>query len=308
MKSYDIYLKKPLIEAPLYICSIPYRNGLTITNRVVIKAAIDSFQLHREALIAHELWLSPEVTSMIRVLCNQANSQAILHADVDTLAQRFSKTEGSAMELRIWDMDTFFHGFLPGMTSGALMEASVEERIARPMTAQSGLEILTSLATLGITRNTAISSPGGLEISASVKDTYKQDYEYIEATAYLHTSKPGLFYLTTSGAENTISISSQIIGMDQKYTVGNVHGDILIVAPPPEAFSEKKLTVSTPIVLSPLVAETAIYHRSVWSGIQLDVQAATCMKRYRLLNDVDPFAMDTMDDMTLEELDYIVSE
>lgn len=40
VKEFDIYLKRRITECDLIVYSLPYRDGLTATNRIIWKAAL----------------------------------------------------------------------------------------------------------------------------------------------------------------------------------------------------------------------------------------------------------------------------
>ena len=46
-KEFDIFLKKHIIECDLLIYSIPYRDGISVTDRLILNAALESYSLYK---------------------------------------------------------------------------------------------------------------------------------------------------------------------------------------------------------------------------------------------------------------------
>ena len=45
VKEFDIYLKRRITECDLIVYSLPYRDGLTATNRIILESCIESWRL-----------------------------------------------------------------------------------------------------------------------------------------------------------------------------------------------------------------------------------------------------------------------
>ncbi len=48
MKEYDIFLKQRLTEGSIIVYSLPFRDGVSAVNRVVLRAMLSYFSLQKE--------------------------------------------------------------------------------------------------------------------------------------------------------------------------------------------------------------------------------------------------------------------
>lgn len=46
-KEFDIFLKRHVIECDLLVYSIPYRDGISVTDRLILDAALEAYSLYK---------------------------------------------------------------------------------------------------------------------------------------------------------------------------------------------------------------------------------------------------------------------
>ena len=86
MKEYDIFLKQRLTEGSIIVYSLPFRDGVSAVNRVVLRAMLSYFSLQKKIAVANQSALLAEIDEMLatvsekirRVPCPGTNRAALL--------------------------------------------------------------------------------------------------------------------------------------------------------------------------------------------------------------------------------------
>ena len=66
-KEFDIFLKKHIIECDLLIYSIPYRDGISVTDRLILNAALESYSLYKFVAVQTGSLLTAHIDEMIKL-------------------------------------------------------------------------------------------------------------------------------------------------------------------------------------------------------------------------------------------------
>ena len=69
-KEFDIYLNKRLTECDIIVYSIPFRDGLTATNRMILESCLESYTLQKFIAVETGSELVSHIDKMIKT-CNE---------------------------------------------------------------------------------------------------------------------------------------------------------------------------------------------------------------------------------------------
>ena len=72
-KEFDIYLNKRLTECDIIVYSIPYRDGLTAMNRLVLESCLDSYVLQKFIAVQTGSELISHIDEMIKTCYERLN-------------------------------------------------------------------------------------------------------------------------------------------------------------------------------------------------------------------------------------------
>ena len=79
-KEFDIYLRKHLVECDLLIYSIPYREGISVTDRLILEAALNNYVLQKFAAVQMGSELTSHIDKMIKLCLEKLNIGTSLNA------------------------------------------------------------------------------------------------------------------------------------------------------------------------------------------------------------------------------------
>ena len=72
VKEFDIYLKRRITECDLIVYSLPYRDGLTATNRIILESCIESYTLQKFVAMQFGSELVSHIDKMIKTCYEEA--------------------------------------------------------------------------------------------------------------------------------------------------------------------------------------------------------------------------------------------
>ena len=80
MKEYDIFLKQRLTEGSIIVYSLPFRDGVSAVNRVVLRAMLSYFSLKKKIAVANQSALLSEIDEMLATVSEKIDDQVCLEA------------------------------------------------------------------------------------------------------------------------------------------------------------------------------------------------------------------------------------
>ena len=81
VKEFDIYLKRRITECDLIVYSLPYRDGLTATNRIILESCIESYTLQKFVAMQFGSELVSHIDKMIKTCYERLNWGTAISAD-----------------------------------------------------------------------------------------------------------------------------------------------------------------------------------------------------------------------------------
>lgn len=305
MKEYDIFLKRRLSEGTIIVYSLPYRDGVSVVNRVILQAMLSYFTLQKKIAVSNQSSLLAELDDMLATVSERIGNQACLDANAAFTVRYRNELEQAAMELDIPAFVLFAKGFFA-------LESQVGILVSNPVTyAKSFLD--NSSSKIGISAMSLAEQKQVFDaiqnqtiFRADSLDFVKRDFEEGKNAIGIEQTNPELLYHYTTEMEAAFSIAASIGETEFHYSLGNGSDEMGITVSEPELFAEKKLQISNAIeMFCELVIETVSMF-SVANSAEVLMTLTTEMKRYRLLSELDSKALNEIDSMTLEELDFVV--
>lgn len=308
MKEYDIYLKRRLTEGTLFIQSLSYRDGLTITYRLLLKAMLDYYTLQKVIAIKNESVLVAEVGEIINTIHELIGSDIELKVDADFFVRYRNELEANAIEIGLPNIPSFLKSFFE-VENAIEFSCGVEEQLLRPFNIREGIVITSEMRELMLHSIVHSMEENGIGICSVLEDTDKQIFEVVDHAIELNIPEVGLFYCYTTGLEHVISIAAEIVGdLDIRYSLGDVNWYLPVVTDVKETSIQKFLTVQNDIPLFCDASATVISYLTAESQIQIETDMLAGLKRKRWVSEVAGLSRDESGAMSLQEFFYVTLE
>ena len=295
MKEYDIFLKQRLTEGSIIVYSLPFRDGVSAVNRVVLRAMLSYFSLQKKIAVANQSALLSEIDEMLATVSEKIGDQVCLEASAALTIKYRNELEQAAMRLDIPAFTLFAQSFFA-------LESQIGIKVSQPIACAMAI-VAKSLAeqkqVFDTIQNQTVFGANDLAFR-------KHDFESGSSAIGIDQTSPELLYRYTTGMEAAFAIAASIGETEFHYSLGDGSNAIGIETSEPETIAEKKLQIGNAIeMFYELVVETiSLFAVSNDAEILMTLNAG--MKRYRLLSDLDDKTLAEIDDMTLEELDFVV--
>lgn len=305
MKEYDIYLKQRIHESKLFIYSIPYRDGVSVTNRLILESMLEYYTLQKMIALESKSELVAEIDGIINIVRERIGSGMEIQAKADFFVRYYNELQKSAIELNIPDLPTYLYSMFSLENALGIKVSDVD--VAAKSSLGNHLDSAISILIDDVPTKETMFGAGksDVELRARIKRTHKQVFEVASSDIVMDTQPLGLFYCLTTGLDAAISIAAQIADIEIHYSLGNAKNALAITTSEPETAAEKHIDVSSEVSLFCQLAATAISYFGISSDLMVEASISAGLKRYRLLEELDNLALEGIDDMTLGELDYV---
>lgn len=302
-QTYNIYLRKRLTEFDLIIRNLPYRDGLIIYNRMYLDAMVNYLTLQKYIIGDSDVQLSSEIDDLLERVYNIFSNGMELGAELEVFA---AKPTG-------------------GSTSAVLSTNETEVHEETFNTFQNVTQLLTSALKYDIAKSLG-SGATEMELSSAPASTLKEGLENFEddilldadvstaavvnaegdSEVVLDTSNPNLFYLLSVEGEAMMNLLFSA-DFEMWYTLGTGNSSMYLSVENNGVESKKFMTYES--FLNLILEVGNILQCFIFpeeSEAQLHSEVGVGMMRYRLLSDMDNSALNEHDELTLDELDYVI--
>ncbi len=302
-QAYDIYLHKRLTEFNLIIKNLVLRDGLVVHTKMYLDAMVNYLCLQKFIVGRHNTQLQAEIDTLLKQVFNAFHHVSVLGFYADAMANK-PISGAAAMCLDVNQLpvtEECFNTFTEYMT---LSTKVLTYEVAKSLGAgHSGLVLdTTKIKTVKESFERMLN-----QFDLSVKaDPSSEKFTQADIHMNLQTDSFDIFYLLTIECEAWMNL---LCAADTElwYTLGEANGQITLTVHNDMIQSEKfcdisvfqKILSAVNVVLTYFIIPdglTAYLAASVSAGL----------RRYRKISEVDPLTLGSMDEMTLEDLDYVV--
>lgn len=305
-KEFDIYLRKHLVECDLLVYSIPYHDGISVTNRLILEAALNGYLLHKFAAVQMKSEVEAHIDQMIK-LCLEKLSMGVkldATAEFQATAKLYMENDPIIIDAPAIDLlgqvfNEVESGLVLAVKPLVTQVAASAGRGDFPLLADATVADTLKLGKLNLKTATI---PG-----AEVKWVNQTDYINVDAPVVIDTALQSLCCKLTFDASAAVEIVTLVLGTEIRHSLGVWYNGTVLNAKVKGTLAQKFIVAET--ITSILQEATGklikVLHPDDADLIVKVPDMNIAMRRYRLLNEMDDLTLAELDDMTLGELDYV---
>ena len=98
-KEFDIYLNNRLTQCDIIVYSIPYRDGLTVMNRLILETCLESYTLQKFIAVQSGSMLVSHIDKMIKTCLERLNHGIVLGTSAEFQVHYSLRPHESALVL-----------------------------------------------------------------------------------------------------------------------------------------------------------------------------------------------------------------
>lgn len=230
MKEYDIFLKQRLTEGSIIVYSLPFRDGVSAVNRVVLRAMLSYFSLQKKIAVANQSALLSEIDEMLATVSEKIGDQVCLEASAALTIKYRNELEQAAMKLDIPAFTLFAQSFFA-------LESQIGIKVSQPIAyaksslgdAQSAMAIVAK--SLAEQKQVFDTIQNQTVFSANDLAFRKHDFESGSSAIGIDQTSPELLYRYTTGMEAAFAIAASIGETEFHYSLGDGSNAIVLRLP-----------------------------------------------------------------------------
>jgi len=305
MKEFDIFLNKRLTECDIIVSAIPYRDGLTIVNRMILECCLEAYLLHKFVAVQAGSELTSHIDRMIKTCHEKLNFG--LRAEAEFSSASKIAPISAEIELGAGQVSLFANTYEQAVSNILLAIDPFKLTLKKYLGgSSSGIAVNTELR--NVLKRSIERFERGVTFGAAVDGLAEQNFERATADIEVDAELKNLLYRVYHSGEAMMDIAAVVESIQLHRILGIAEAGIELDADiGGGAVTKKFLTAEHGIDLLTEVTETFTqYMKPEMVTVALDTSASAILRRFRKVSEVDPLSLASIDTMTLDELDYVV--
>lgn len=306
MQSFDVYLKQRLTEIDVIITQLVQRDLFSIYDWLYLFCSMDDIEVRKSLKIDTSMTIDTQLDNILEIVAEKIRNELYLNADMTLLNQVVTGAETEMVSFAR-ELDVTEKSFT-GVDS--VLEISVDELDYYIAHSFGNVEFDMKLLAndLDTLKYSFEKIENELKLLANVDFTSLKDVGNYNFDMYLDVDPTDLFYLLTIGGKSITNLSASPI---EKYILKKVlygvESKLYLSASADVNWQlQKFIEVENSLSLLADMTDVLIQFVSMQSEMYMDCMARAGLKRYRLLSEMDNHTLSDFDDMTLEEVDYVI--
>lgn len=306
VKEFDIYLKRRVTECDLIVYSLPYRDGLTVANRIILESCLKSYTLQKFVAVQLGSELISHIDKMIKVCCERLSYGTTIDADAVFQTHYIADPDTSVMELDVGNVSALgvicTEAESRMVLNAAPLIADIAKSFGRGRTA-----IALDGSVFDMQKWGAISPTDHIVLDTTVLGTQAVDYLKIDAPTISNAEVVNLCYRITSAAKTSLEIAVLVLGTEIHFSFGRAYSSMDLGAKVSGERLQKYETAQTNLrILADVIESIKQCVTTNGTAVDIAASASPILRRHRLLAEMDADELSEFDNMTLDEVDFVI--
>lgn len=305
-KEFDIYLNKQLTECDIIVYSIPFRDGLTATNRMILESCLESYTLQKFIAVETGSELVSRIDKMIKTCYERLHMASTWNIDLEFQTHYVLNPIPSIVEIAPNDdLQTIRNMFTDVEDRLQITTASIDAMVAKSLGGGSSRMNIDAHVRQSL-KNSLLRPAAALPIDVNVRQISEQNFLTVDAPVEPSAEIVDLCYRFYTAAGTAMQIAAAVIETEIHFSLGSGESEVELFASADGAAKKYEAIQSTVEILAGITEKITQFMAPEKGGILLSAAATPILKRHRLLSEMDADTLLTYDDMALEDIDYII--
>lgn len=307
MKEFDIYLNERLTECDIIVYSIPYRDGLTAINRLILESCVENYTLTKFIAVQTGSELVSHIDEMLKI-CNERLNNGVkfsVMADFDT---HYSiRPDEAGIVVSSDRVKLLATSFLEAKSALQIAVEPLDARLAKQLGRGHSEIELQSTVEEALKNSIERFSPSVI-LDAEVRKTNKHGFIQTEAGIPISSEVVNLCYRIYDTVRTALQINAAVLETEIHYSLGRGESGIELSADMRDGdYVTKYIAMRNAVnILATATESIRQFMEPNETPLVLDMDASCILKRYRLLGEMDNDELLSYDDMTLEDVDFVI--
>lgn len=306
-KEFDIYLRNRLVECDLLVYSIPYRDGVSVNNRLILEAALNGCLLKKAVTANMGLEVGTHINQMIK-LCLERLSVGIgldAAAEIEKHAKLYLDNTPIIVETPI--ISTIERVFNEAK-SNLILAAKPLIVQAAMSTGPVNLPLTVDTSMTDLSKRSLLNLHSSMLPSAKVIEVNQANYFHGSTSAIIHPALQSLCYQLACNASASVELMTLVLGTEIRHSLGRWYSGIAVDSKVTGTWGQKFIAVQPVATITQGIVEKLVKvlypEESVTTIHTSSIELAK--KRHRLLCEVDDGILSALDDRPLDDIDFVI--
>lgn len=305
LREFDICLSKRLTECDILVYSIPYRDGITAMNRMVLESCLCAYMLEKFVAVQAGSSLVGRIDRMIKTCHERLGYGTGVDASARFLPYCIARPEMSAVGIDSGDIKLLAESFAAAEQS-ILLSAGQFGLSAEKFAGGGSSSIRTGAALQNIMKRCVEEAQGSILPSADAQ-TWSEKRLDADAALLPCCEIANLCYRITTTVNTAIEVSAIVLGTELHFSFGHAHNSVSLGAQVNDAAVRKLEAAGSVLgILSGAVESVLMFLQADAKGLCIEAYAQAAVKRYRSVGEMDDGALASFDNMALSDIDHII--
>lgn len=306
-KDFNIFLHRHLTECDILIQSIPFRDGISVTDRMIIDAIMSGCRLIRLASAQSDMDIIAQCDRIIKTCREKLSVATQMGVSAEFKEIGVTKPLTDPIELSAENLGTL--STLLNHTEAGMMMAvePLGTKIAKSLGVLSNQTFVDSAVT-GTKKKGFLTLQSDMIPNSSVAQDLKTGLLHIDQKAVIDVSLASLCSRFNFKAVAGIEMVAVLLGARLHHSLGRGYIGVSIGSNV-SGTKAKKIEAANTIIELMVEMENILtmfmYPETDSMIVDVDV-AESQVKRCRMFSDIDHMSLDDLNDMTLGVLDYVI--
>lgn len=305
-KEFDIYLNKRLTECDILVYSIPFRDGLTVVDRLVLESSLESYLLQKFVATQTGSALISHIDEMIKTCYERLNMGAAIDVNASFKVHNAEYPETSKIVLGANDLQQMATMFAAAENTIRLITPPVRSTLKKP-SGRIGTSLEADTSIRETLKNSLITAHPTIVFDSDVTATQKRSTLRAESSLTPAAYLTDLCYRVYGASTLAIQLAAIVTETELHYSLG--YGENIVEFDADILSANMRKLELFQNALSLLISASEKITQFVFPGgssIRMGLSVSPIVKRYRLLYEIDQHTLSGYDTMTLEETDYVI--
>lgn len=306
-KEFDIYLRSHLTQCDLLVYSIPYREGISVTNRLILESALNSYLLYKFSAAQMESEVEAHIDKMIKVCVEKLSVGVEIGAEAEFESRAKLYFDNSPVIIDVRSAEMVGHAFNEAESEMVVAVAPLVTQIGSSA-GRGDLPILADAEISETMKNSLLRLKNTVVSKATIDQVNQLDYITADAPISANAALQNLCYQLTFDASVAVELTSLVLGTEIRHSLGVWYNRIALDSKVTGTSAQKFIAAQTIAKIMQKATETLIkaIHPEDSSAVIAVSDVDAGIMRYRLLHELDDLFLADIDDMAFEELDYVI--
>lgn len=306
-KEFDIYLRNRLVECDLLVYSIPYRDGITVADRLILEAALNGYLLHMAVATQMRLEVASHIDKMIKLCLEKLNMKVGLGVSADFKTYSALYPNGSPIVISAPTISTLEQVFNE-VESGLVLAVQPLVTQVSSSTGSGWFSLQADSDVAGTLKYGLLNLRNIAAMESTVRQFNQVDYIDTDSAMVVDAALQNLCYRLTYDAAAAVEIVALVLGTEIRHSLGRWYNSVALGSRVTGTMAQKFISAQSVVTLLqaavPKLVKVLYPDETAISINILNLEIE--MKRHRLLNEMDADALSAYDDMSFGDVDFVI--